>query len=636
MKQNISLQNSYRFIKPWLFIIPVCCTVFLSGCKKYLDVVPDNVATLDDAFTLKQEAQKYLFTCYSYLPNDADYGQNPGFGAGNECWQNIKFTTVSSDPLNIAEGNQNASNPLMNIWGNMYQALRDCNIFLDNIDHVIDLSDADKTRWKSEVMFLKAYYHWLLLRRYGPIPIVDKNIPVDASIDAVKVKRQTVDSVVNYITNLMGVAANNLPLNVNRDNEYGRISRTIALSIKARVLVTAASPLFNGNTDYASFKTTDGTPFFNQAYDASKWQKAADACKAAIDACNQINDTLFRYVSGLQDHPALSDKLTVQMGIRNAVCEKWNQEVIWGDVNHQASDVQKMCAARLDSTKLGNQSSMGQYAATLETAELFYTKNGVPIDEDISYNYAGRYNLQTATDDDSEYIKNGYQTAVLHFNREPRFYADLAFDGSMWIMLNNRWHLEAKFGQWNSQKDKDNYSITGYFTKKLVEWHYTIGDGGDIQLTSYPWPVMRVADLYLLYCEALNEVSGPSKEAYNYIDMVRARAGLPTVEDAWTNYSNTPGEYQSKDGFRKIIQRERMIELAFEASNFWDLRRWKRSLEEMNAPIRGWNIMQSDAKYYYLPVTVFTPSFSIKDYFWPLQTNDIVINPNLVQNPGWE
>src|SRR5690606_6599447 len=108
-------------------------------------------------------------------------------------------------------------------------------------------------------------------------------------------------------------------------------------------------------------------------------------------------------------------------------------------------------------------------------------------------------------------------------------------------------------------------------------------------IEEYPWPMMRLADLYLIYAEALNESSGPSEEVFLYLDKIRERAGLKGVKESWTNYSKNPTKPTSKEGLRDIIRRERNIEMCFEGSRFWDLRRWKLAAQELNKNITGWD-----------------------------------------------
>lgn len=614
-------------------IIIVACLLFtIPSCKSYLDVVPDNVPTIDNAFALRQEAEKYLFTCYSYLPLDGDIESNPAFCGGDEFWMTRPYSMAEA-PWQIAMGYQSANNIYLSIWSSMFKGLRDCNIFLDNIDKVVDMPAFEKTRWRAEVKFLKAYYHWCLFRRYGPIPIIDKNLPISSTSDEVQIPRQSADSVVNYIAALLDEAARDLPAEItNSSSELGRITQPIALAIKARLLVTAASPLFNGNTDYSNVKSYDGSLLFNPAYDAGKWEKAAAACKTAIDACHAVGMQLYTFNKLGTNLP---EKLVTQMSIRNSVCEEWNREVIWNNPNSRTYTLQRYAMPRLDPARLANELNLGSLAPTLKMAELFYTANGVPINEDKTWDYANRYTLKTATAQEGDYLTEGYQTAALHFNREPRFYADIAFDGARWFMENGTFNVQAKAGQWQSRKGIYNYSATGYFTKKLVNWKYVILDGLALSIESYPWPEMRLADLYLLYAEALNEVNGPVEETFNYINQVRQRAALPTVQTSWTSYSRQPGKFQTKEGLRQIIQQERLIELAFEGSRFWDLRRWKRAFEELNKQVMGWDIEQADPIYYYRPKMLYKQVFQTRDYLWPLDVWDLLGNKRLVQNPGW-
>lgn len=623
----------------------------LSSCR-YLDVVPDDVATIDNAFSLRSQAEKYLFTCYSYLPNFASWSSNPALLSGDEIWFYYPYSSAyyGKPPSNweIARGNQNVVNPYLNYWDGanggepLFEAIRTCNTFLENIDRVPDMESTEKTEWSAEVKFLKAYYHWYLLQMYGPIPIMDKNLPVSSDPESVKVYREPVDSCVDYIVRLIDSAAADLPDAIqNPVDQMGRISKPIALAIKARILVTAASPLFNGNPDYANYVDNKGRHLFNTTADPQKWERAEEACREAIDECQSLGYELYHFNPSVASYK-MGPEIQTQMDIRNAVCEKWNSEIIWGGTNSMASSIQKYAQPIIDPTAASNFASgpLGEYAPTMRMAELFYTQNGLPIDEDKTWDYAGRYGLDTATQRDMFYIQPGYATAALHFGREPRFYADLGFDGGVWYGQgafndSSTWHVEGLLGRYSGQIRGDSYSITGYYAKKLVNFLNVQQPSGAYSVQAYPWPIIRLADLYLYYAEAINEVSGPTDDALKWIDLVRARAGIPSVEDAWSQYATHPGTYKTKDGFREIVHQERLIEMAFEGDRFWDLRRWKESAGEMTGPIRGWNISQSKTADYYHPTVLFNQTYPQKYYFWPIKESDLITNNNLVQSPGW-
>lgn len=611
----------------------------LISCKKYLDVVPDNVATIDNAFTLRAQAQKYLFTCYSYMPQEGNLSDDPGILGGDEMWD----VATKGGYFNLAKGLQNKNAPYGDRWVQLYRGLRDCNIFLENIGKVPDMDSTEKNRWIAEVKFLKAYYHFYLVRMYGPIPIIKENLSINADIEKVKVSRDPVDSCFNYIVRLLNEAAPGLPVTVvDPASESGRITQPVALALKAKVLVTAASPLFNGNTDQSALKNNDGQQLFNQQYSKEKWDSAYVACKKAVEICKIAGNALYEYTPSLAQSQ-LSEQLKTQMSIRNSFAEKWNREIIWGNTQTISStnNLQKLAATWWDPAFVDGTTVKGEFSPPLKIAEMFYSKNGVPIDEDKTYNYNGRYGVQVATTKDKLLIKEGYTTANLNFNREPRFYADLGFDGGIYYGqgkyddTQDLYYLEAKYKERNGFGKTNYNTVTGYYVKKYVYYQNVIGTGSNYSITNYPWPLIRLADLYLLLAEAQNEVEGPGQEVYDAIDIVRKRADLPTVEVAWRTYSTNPSKYLNKDGLREIIQRERLIELAFESQRFWDLRRWKLAAQEMNNPIIGWDIMQAVPKDYYRPITIFNQTFSSKEYFWPIKDANIEANRNIVQNLGW-
>jgi hypothetical protein len=144
-----------------------------------------------------------------------------------------------------------------------------------------------------------------------------------------------------------------------------------------------------------------------------------------------------------------------------------------------------------------------------------------------------------------------------------------------------------------------------------------------------------LADLYLLYAEALNEAEGPTTEVFHYLDLVRKRAGLKSVKESWDEFSTMPSRYTTKLGLKEIIHQERGIELAFEGSRYWDLRRWKTAPQILNNPIRGWNVQQAAPAAYYVPLVIFDQKFQLKDYFSPIKESELLRNKGLKQSPGW-
>ncbi len=651
-------KNSNRFLKSIILV-----TAFASGissCKKFMDVVPDNVATIEHAFKLRNEAEKYLFTLYSYLPRSGDGWYNPGFMAGDEMWMPESSETHWHPIFRIARGMQNKDAPLFDEWagtrkGNngsndhrkLWRAIRHCNIFLENmrdLSKVPDISSYERERWIGEAEFLKAFYHFYMLRMYGPIPIMDHNTSVDGDVESSYSRRMPVDSCVNYISRLLDTAYQKLPAKItDENNELGRITQPIVMAIKAKLLVTAASPLFNGNPDYASFKDSEGKALFNPNFDVTKWEKARDAALAAIQEAEANGHALYEYGPDLLN---LTDTTKRQLSIRNAVTGRWNREHVWA--NSQSYFVNEdLCMPPTERSQTGGVSTIrfdlkGVWAPPIKIAKMFYTKNGVPIEEDNTLNFSNYDQLRTATSDERNYIEPGFLTARLNFDREPRFYADLGFDGGVWYMKDgtsngsdrNTFYVKAKNTERAGLGHFTNWNETGYFIKKLVHWESSSNQR--VTWKRYPWPEIRLADLYLLYAEALNEVEAGSATAIQYLDKVRERAGLQGVVESWTNYSNNPAKFTTQAGLREIIHRERLIELAFEGQRFWDLRRWKKAFDELNKDITGWNVSGKTASTYYKEIVIFSQRFiAPRDYFWPIGNYDTRRNPYLVENQGW-
>lgn len=645
-------------IKGNKFIPAVIAIIFgltVPSCSNYLDIVPDNIPTVDHAFKNRYEAEGFLYGCFSSLPNFADASVNPALLGGDEVWLIDPVKNFNPRLWYIARGDQGTNSPLADCWAStqngyglnggkaIFTALRDCNIFLENIDKPYDLDEYERVKWIAEIKFLKAYYHFWLFRMYGPVPLIKENLPISAGTDEVQRYREPVDDVIAYIVQLLDEAVEDLPLVIEDiTNDMGLPTKPMALALKGQVLTLAASPLFNGNTDYAGVVDNRGINLFPREYIPEKWEKAAVALKEAIDVAHEAGHQLFDFRTvGFSTN--LSEQTIMAMQVRGAATERWNKEIIWGDSNTDPAILQRLChPVFYDVQNEGY--IMKCYAPPLRIAEQFYTKNGIPIEEDKDWAGIDIYGLRTGDAEHKYYIKQGFETMNLHFDREARFYSSIIFDGGTFYgngrttTDNNMYVTEMKTGKpGGGLSPIDRYSSTGYLCKKLIHYLTSVPDNSyNITTYRYAFPVIRLADIYLMYAEALNEwKSAPDAEVYEYIDLVRTRSGLQGVVESWQEHSAEPNKPSTKEGMRSIIQRERMNELAFEGARFWDLRRWKLAEEYMNKPVRGLNIEGATAADYYTVQDVYQSTFEKKDYLWPIRQSVLTDNRNLIQNPGW-
>jgi hypothetical protein len=291
-----------------------------------------------------------------------------------------------------------------------------------------------------------------------------------------------------------------------------------------------------------------------------------------------------------------------------------------------------------------NHNNAGNFlGASYSMLERYYTENGLPIDEDLTFNRNDMYDIVTtpSLEDELGYKKiNGLlqpnaEVIKLYMNRELRFYANLGITGG--YFRSHKYRIRTTMyssgpGGYSSNYSSE-YLCTGIGIQKMV--HPESGAGWYFAQTRYPLPIIRLADLYLMKAEALNAYKDvPDQEVYDAINIVRRRAGIPDVEKAWAN-ARTANKHRTQSGMRDIILQERAIEFAFEGIHYWDMVRYKRAATEFSKPIIGWNHRGVSARTFFVLEPKQVRKFTTTSYLWPIDLNELNTNSNLVQNPGW-
>lgn len=656
----------------------------LFACNKYLDILPDDKPVLEDAFKDRFNAEKYLFTCYASLPNFVNPDNTLGLTAGMDILYDIKNmpngnTAHMPNTMIMTYNGNNAVDPYMNFWDgrrgaseNIWEGIRHCNIFLENIEiengGPRDMDEMERMRWIAEVKTIKAYLNFYLFQLYGPIPIVDKVIPISTKGDDLALYREPVDKVADYIVNILDNAIENLPTpnELDPSTEYGRFTKTIARSIKAKTLVLLASPIFNNNNYYAGFKDNRGVELFPNGDSQQRWERALQACDEAVRSAeqdgNSIHITTDAGAGAIQDVNStnISPQTKAMVSLRQAVSLPWNNEIIWG-TNENSQLLQKF-SSMLSNSEWENIAGSGapgigqRHSPTLNFVENFYSANGVPIEEDEQWQlngwYQNRYSTMIPDASHTAFlIRAGEQTAVLHHNRSLRFYASVGFDGGIWEGRSKTIanpsvpnFLRYQGSGFKYAETYGFYPVAGYLAKKLTHLKTTYTDTRvELIYEPYSFPIIRLADMYLLLAECLNEVGGPAKvdsygnNAVYYLDIIRERSGMEGVVESWSKYASSGFKSKPNDqnGLRKIIQQERTNELAFEGHYYYDIRRWLTAEQLFNKPLLGWTKEGENKSNFYTIKVLLQPKFSMRDYLMPLATNTLLQNRNLVQNPGW-
>ena len=397
--------------KNYIIVVVLSMLLGFASCD-YLDVVPDERPTEEDAFKDKYAAERYLYSCYAFMPQERQIDNIVNHG------QTVSST--KNEATHILLGNISAAN-LGNLqyWSRMYGAFRRCYTFLDNVDAVPRLEEETKLVYKAEAQFLLAYYGFYLLKSYGPfiIPdgVFDYNMPSDAYP-----KRAKFDDCVQWIIDRLDEAYPNL-LVAQSVSAQGRATKVIADALRSRVLLYAASPLFNGNKDFFQNALIDpetGEPLMPLEYDENKWKKALDASETAIKSALDAGFELYTGEDRSSDLPYPEDQ--TEYALRMTFVDRENKEVIFWDAREEGYyDWQNESTPR-DPDQ--GDPSWNNNGPSLETVEMFYSENGLPIDEDPAYfPESDWFNL-------GEY--EGEPTSNLHLKREPRFYSCIAFHKS--------------------------------------------------------------------------------------------------------------------------------------------------------------------------------------------------------------
>lgn len=589
---------------PLLFIAIVTIN---SSCKKYLDMAPDENMTINEVFSNAEYAERFLKGTYNYLPNEADFaewgGRDPFVGASDNM--QLSWKNRFSDHINYGSWGPNDVQNTQ--WDVGYQAIRRLNLFTENIG-VTAMDSKDKSIMIGEANFLKAFFYFWMIRLYGPVPIVRSTFQTDD--DFTKIKRATLVDCIDFVAAECDSAAALLPMTVTEDN-IGKATRGAALALKSRALLYLASPLWNGNADYADFVDKDGTRLFPD-FDAGRWQLAADAAKACIAACESAGYKLYR-------SPGNDPELNYQ----NIFITNNNPEVLFAR-NIGVFSHQEMCAAPNSEGGWSGYCPLQNLVDAYQMADgstpiTGYQGDGAPvINQSSGYQESG----YAQNDGPRGYYMKGVSN--MYVGREPRFYATINFCGAMWRGSPLQFWFSGKDGKSNGGAEL--YTINGYLLKKFMnEDNVSIVDGKFVLKT---WIYFRLGEQYLNYAEALNEAQGPVSDVYKYVNAIRDRSGLPPLAAGL-----------SKDEMRKKVRHERRIELAFETHRYFDTRRWKIADSTANLVMYGMNISQGASindNVFYKRTYINKRTFDQKCYLWPIAQGVIDKNPNIVQNPGWQ
>lgn len=588
----------------------------------FLQKPPSSDVTIDTVFTTAEYARRVLWYSYESMP----YGiPTKGYktaiwlstfeGLSDLCQESIYYSSINTlyyNGMYNAKSEDSTWPPTKCSYYDNYHrwtSIRNAWLVVQNINMVEDMDDSEKARLKAEAKTLIAVLYTELLRNFGGLPIVDHVIAPEDQMGG----RATVEETVNFIVRILDEAIAEedfpwaLPTN-ERVNWEGRLTKASAMALKARVLLFAASPLFNSNEPYYPGEAADKHMSWYGNYDKARWKDAMDACKDFFDKLAQ---------EGFYKMVEKEEAASVYTGYKNEYRYAFRAGYFDRGTTESLISVHRN-HYKVDGSMLLDQSiRWGDFCPTKEYFDMFQMADG----SDFDWN-------------NPEHAKHPFA------NREPRFYETIFADGDA-IKGRKAELTQAKPGDAENYPKGKDWGQHPMTTKSLLTGiaarKWGLDRGGELFGHIIQWPYLRLPEIYLSYAEAINEYNGgPTAEAYKYVDAVRARVGMKGLKKGL-----------SQEEFRNAVLRERACEFGWESIRYFDLIRWKME-KNFSTELHGLNIYKNKntREYECEPFTLKGTKgsrawwneggFSGKWYMSAFPSNEVNKGYGIIQNPGWE
>ena len=570
----------------------VMILLLMMGCKKNpLDITPDGRQSIKDIFNDAALTESYLNSTYldvqlrgtnyhywTMLSGISDESHDADYPSQN--FPVTQFLNGQLTPSTNPFDGGSASNDI-NFYTKNWSGIRKTNVFLANAVNTPNLNE--KERLLAEAKVLRAYYYSELIKMYGNMPVITK--PFDDISEFSNLTRNSMEETVAQIVKDCdeAIAEPTLPLRLANEPERGRFTKSMAYVLKSNALLLSASPLWNA------------------AGDSGKWQAASAAAKKALDDLTAGNN--FRLSANYETYFFGQSDINSNPTDRETIYEVkgFNERYKFAQLLYLMHSIPELGASRA-----GNCPSQ-------ELVDAYDMKNGLqPI-----LGYTDQDHLQPIINPAS-----GYDDQNPYLNRDPRFYYTVYYNNAPFgaKIKGADFFIQAYLGGSDGISPLRTRTKTGYYLHKYKDPSVQTADAGSAR-----FKVMRLAELYLNYAEAENEVSGPSAAVYESLRVVRARVGMPNVESGL-----------SKEQMRERIRKERMVELAFEEHRMWDVRRWKiiGQTDKLTTGME-WTKLANGGFSGKRIVSGKRNAWQEKYLLFPIPLNDISKLPMFKQNPGW-
>lgn len=518
----MKIKNKIIHMKASYYMLMGVLSIILFSCQDVLD--KNDLTTLDDRIW-EDETQMELYINNLYVDNmpAESFGENAP----------LSDETFSSDGkyTDLLYGfiTPSGIDAVTVLHKDKYNLIRRINIGLEGIQSS-PVSDSIKNVLAGQALFLRAYRYWELVQLYGGVSIIQEVQDPYGGADELDVPRDKTGIAIDKIIADLDKAIDGLPTDWLQVADRGRITKGGAAAFKGRILLTWASPMFNPNNDQA------------------RWQKAYEANKQAVDLLSQmsvpraLNDDFSTiFTRNILENVESVIFRRYSLGAGNSYTHGWE-----GSVRPYSG---------------GGSSS---FSPTWELVQAFPMANGKLINEPGS----------------------GYDETLYWKNRDPRFYATIAYNGSEWSMngrdITTVWTFR-------NTVEGNRSPATGFYNRKATD---PLIAKADVSQTSTGWHELRYAEVLLNLAECANEINAKN-EALDNVRAIRERAG---IESGGGEYGISNSIEQSE--LREVIMVERQVEFAFENKRYWDMRRRKMFREDVGTYVTKLNGRQRHSLYY--------------------------------------
>lgn len=552
----------------------------LAACRKDYEAIPLEKVTIEYVFdkddSLGTYANKFLNSVYSKLPGGYNRVGGDLLDAASDDAISGFTGTTSVSQLATGAYTSFATIPEETPWSNAYAAIRAASIFVSNINisPVKDkLANGSSVRlaWKAEARFIRALFYFELLKRYGGIPLMGDEVRELG--DDVQLPRSSFADCVQYIVGECDAIKDSLRPNpiVAPELNSHRATRGAALALKARVLLYAASPLFNGG-NIESGNTLTGYTDFNR----ERWKLAADAARVLME----------------------EGKFALLPNIKDIFITQNNSEVIFFRQGGNNSDIEST------NGPVGfAQVARGRTNPSQELIDAFPTDAGVPITDPAA----------------------GYNPDDPYAHRDPRLAMSIIYNGTRWLNT----EIQTYDGGQNRPGGAEPGTKTGYYMRKFMG---NFENATQYSNTPHDWIFLRYTEVLLNFAEAENEYNGATAEVYQVLKDLRARAGIPAGDNGLYGLKADLSQDEMRQVIRNERRIELAFEEhRFWDIRRWKIAQqvYGNALHGMSI-IRNGGELTFNVVEVFKPVFM-----APKMYLYPIPYDEVVKNDNMRQNPGW-